>query len=84
MENEIDKKNETYAGPNTTVPKRTNIRDTHRHLSVLTEYDTRKAKKSYTLEYGKSSTMFEFNTPQPPIEYAKTGSTFGVVVMRIE
>ena len=32
LENENDKKNETYVGPYTTVPKRTNMRDTHPHL----------------------------------------------------
>ena len=32
LENENDKENETYVGPNTTVPKRTNMRDTHPHL----------------------------------------------------
>ena len=32
LENENDKKNETYVGPNTTVPKRTNMRDRHPHL----------------------------------------------------
>ena len=32
LENEDDKKNETYVGLNTTVPKRTNIRDTNPHL----------------------------------------------------